>query len=78
MFLSFYKASGNAIDLAQMNKDLMNVKCPIEPYQSVCQQRNQTSGCYVCRNDCGSGNSIGYSLTENIAVPVLNGDEHFT
>lgn len=54
----YHTVSGNAMDLASMNMNMMNRKCPLQTCQTVCLQKQQ-SGCYICSPSCSAGNNLG-------------------
>ncbi|XP_045198941.2 uncharacterized protein LOC123553265 [Mercenaria mercenaria] len=52
------QVSGNAIDLANMNMNMMHMKCPLEPCQSVCLKKQPETGCFICDPKCNTGSSL--------------------
>lgn len=55
------QGGGNALQLQQMNMNLMsqnNGHCEYPICQTVCQQLNQQTGCYECNADCGTGSGM--------------------
>ena len=42
-----------------MNMNLMHMKCPLEPCQSVCLKKQPETGCFICDPTCNTGSSLG-------------------
>ena len=60
-FFTMFLGGGNALELQQMNMNLMsqnNGHCEYPICQTVCQQLNQQTGCYECNADCGTGSGM--------------------
>ena len=53
-----FQASGSALDLAQLNAQMMTTKCAYTPCQSACLVLEPETGCLVCKSSCSSG-SVG-------------------
>jgi hypothetical protein len=51
------------MDLANMNVNMMNTKCRVQPCQTVCLQKEPETGCFVCSPTCSSGSNIGIPET---------------